>query len=188
MIALAALVGERLLQRGLGDRPRFVDQQVRTAGRGPRHEGVGVDRDRVGVLVRDEPPVEQLERLDVLVGLAQLTVEVGEVHSPPVALALGLCDLLGGRLLDRSDVNLGGAQKLFNVTPHLSVFGKAMANGYDISMLVGRRDIMDMLTQKVFVSSTYFPNSTSMAASLKTIEMLERDNILDVIKKRGEVN
>ena len=82
-------------------------------------------------------------------------------------------------------VDLGGAQKLFGVTPHLSVFGKAMANGYDISMLAGRGDIMDMLAQKVFVSSTYFPNSTSMVASLKTIEMLERDNILEAISKRG---
>jgi len=82
-------------------------------------------------------------------------------------------------------VSLGGAQKHFGVTPHLSVFGKAMANGYDISMLVGRGDIMDMLTQKVFVSSTYFPNSLSMAASLKTIELLERDGMLDTIAKRG---
>ena len=83
-------------------------------------------------------------------------------------------------------VDLGGAQKLFGVTPHLSVFGKAMANGYDISMLVGRKDIMDMLEQKVFISSTYFPNSTSMVASLKTIELLERDNILETIAKRGK--
>lgn len=82
-------------------------------------------------------------------------------------------------------VSLGGAQKYFGVTPHLSVFGKAMANGYEISMLAGRKDIMDALVQKVFVSSTYFPNSLSMVASLKTIEMLERDEILDTIAKRG---
>lgn len=82
-------------------------------------------------------------------------------------------------------VNLGGAQKLFGVTPHMSVFGKAMANGYEISMVVGRKDIMDVLITKAFVSSTYFNNTLPMVASLKTIEMLERDNILDVIAKRG---
>jgi len=83
-------------------------------------------------------------------------------------------------------VSLGGAQKLFGVTPHMSVFGKAMANGYEISMVVGRKDIMDVLISKAFVSSTYFNNTLPMVASLKTIEMLERDNILDVIAKRGQ--
>ncbi len=82
-------------------------------------------------------------------------------------------------------VNLGGAQKLFGVTPHMSVFGKAMANGYEISMVVGRKDIMDVLITKAFVSSTYFNNTLPMVASLKTIELLERDNMLDVIAARG---
>jgi len=68
----------------------------------------------------------------------------------------------------------------------VSVFGKAMANGYEISMVVGRKDIMDVLISKAFVSSTYFNNTLPMVASLKTIEMLERDNILDVIAKRGQ--
>ena len=82
-------------------------------------------------------------------------------------------------------VSLGGAQKLFGVTPHMSVFGKAMANGYEISMVAGRRDIMDVLISKAFVSSTYFNNTLAMAASLKTIELLERDNMLEVIARRG---
>ena len=80
---------------------------------------------------------------------------------------------------------LGGAQQFFGVTPHMSVFGKAMANGYEISMVAGRKDIMDVLVSKAFVSSTYFNNTLAMAASLKTIEVLERDGILDVIAKRG---
>ena len=80
---------------------------------------------------------------------------------------------------------LGGAQQFFGVTPHMSVFGKAMANGYEISMVAGRKDIMDVLVSKAFDSSTYFNNTLAMAASLKTIEVLERDGILDVIAKRG---
>lgn len=83
-------------------------------------------------------------------------------------------------------VSLGGAQKFFGVTPHMSVFGKAMANGYEISMVAGRADIMDVLISKAFVSSTYFNNSLAMVASLKTIELLERDNMLEVIAKRGQ--
>ncbi|OGR44684.1 MAG: glutamate-1-semialdehyde 2,1-aminomutase [Elusimicrobia bacterium GWA2_61_42] len=82
-------------------------------------------------------------------------------------------------------VSMGGAQKLFGVTPHMSVFGKAMANGYEISMVAGRKDIMDVLISKAFVSSTYFNNTLPMVAALKTMEILERDNMLDVIAKRG---
>jgi len=82
-------------------------------------------------------------------------------------------------------VSIGGAQKEFGVTPHLSVFGKAMANGYEISALVGRKDIMQMLEKKVFVSSTFFPNSLAQVAALKTIEILQRDNVLETIKERG---
>jgi len=68
----------------------------------------------------------------------------------------------------------------------MSVFGKAMANGYEISMVAGRKDIMDVLVSKAFVSSTYFNNTLPMVASLKTIELLERDSMLDVIAKRGQ--
>ncbi|MCK5357967.1 MAG: aminotransferase class III-fold pyridoxal phosphate-dependent enzyme [Elusimicrobiales bacterium] len=84
-------------------------------------------------------------------------------------------------------VDMGGAQKLLGVTPHLSVFGKAMANGYEISMVAGEKEIMDTVVEKVFASSTFFSNSLSMAASLKTIEILQRDNILEAIKEKGKV-
>ncbi|MBF0359517.1 MAG: aminotransferase class III-fold pyridoxal phosphate-dependent enzyme [Oligoflexia bacterium] len=83
-------------------------------------------------------------------------------------------------------VNLGGAQKEFGVTPDLAVFGKAMGNGYPISALVGKKEIMDVLVDKVFLSSTFFPNSLEMVAALKNIEILERDKILDAIKVKGQ--
>ena len=84
-------------------------------------------------------------------------------------------------------VNLGGAQKEFGVTPDMAVFGKAMANGYSISAVSGRRDIMSVLVKKVFLSSTFFPNSLEQTAALKTIAMLERDNILDKIRTKGQL-
>jgi glutamate-1-semialdehyde aminotransferase len=80
---------------------------------------------------------------------------------------------------------LGGAQKHYGVTPHLSVFGKAMANGYPISCVVGRADIMNVVADRVFISSTFFPNSLEQVAAMKTIEILERDNILDKIWEKG---
>jgi glutamate-1-semialdehyde aminotransferase len=83
-------------------------------------------------------------------------------------------------------VSLGGAQEYFGVTPDLSTFGKAMANGYAIAALVGKKDPMMVLADKVFLSSTFFPNSDSIVAAIKTIEILQRDKVLDVIKDKGE--
>jgi len=84
-------------------------------------------------------------------------------------------------------VNIGGAQKEFGVTPDLSVFGKAMANGYPIGAVVGKKEYMKVLADKVFLSSTFFPNSMEQIAALKTIEILQRDNILEGVRKKGEM-
>ena len=82
-------------------------------------------------------------------------------------------------------VDMGGAQKMFGVIPDLAAFGKAMGNGYPISALVGKAEFMDVLVEKVFLSSTFFPNSLAQIASLKTIEILERENVLDKIRQKG---
>jgi glutamate-1-semialdehyde aminotransferase len=83
-------------------------------------------------------------------------------------------------------VALGGAQARYGVTPDLATFGKAMANGYPISAVVGKAPIMDVAVSKVFISSTFFPNSLELVAALKTIEILERDRWLDKLWARGE--
>ena len=95
------------------------------------------------------------------------------------------CVLIFDEIRSGFRCSIGGAQKYFGVTPDLSTFGKAMANGYAISALVGKREFMNVMADKVFLSSTYFPNSDSQIAALKTIEILERDNVLDVIHEKG---
>lgn len=82
--------------------------------------------------------------------------------------------------------HIGGAQALYGVTPDLTTIGKAMANGYAIAALVGKREIMSVMADKVFLSSTFFPNSDAQIAALKTIEILERDKVLDVIDAKGK--
>ena len=72
-------------------------------------------------------------------------------------------------------LSMGGAQKLYGVTPDLTVLGKAMANGYPISVVTGKKDVMMVAADKLFISSTFFPNSEGFVAALKTIEILERD-------------
>jgi glutamate-1-semialdehyde aminotransferase len=83
-------------------------------------------------------------------------------------------------------VALGGAQQRYGVTPDLATFGKALANGYAISAVVGRREFLSVVESKVFVSSTFFPNSLEIVAALKTLEILQREHVLDDIWAKGE--
>jgi glutamate-1-semialdehyde aminotransferase len=82
-------------------------------------------------------------------------------------------------------LRMGGAQELYGVTPDLTVLGKGMANGYAISVVTGKADVMMAAAEKLFISSTFFPNSDGYIAALKTIEILERDNVLDKIWEKG---
>jgi glutamate-1-semialdehyde aminotransferase len=82
---------------------------------------------------------------------------------------------------------LGGAQELYGVTPDLACFGQAMANGMPLSAIVGRRDIMKLMTppDNIFYSGTFFGEALSLAASLATITKLERDDIIPKIWATG---
>ena len=82
-------------------------------------------------------------------------------------------------------VSMGGASERYGVTPDLTTVGKAMANGYSIAALVGKREFMSVYVKDAFLSSTYFPNSLEMAASMKCLEVLEREKVQDAIWERG---
>ena len=82
-------------------------------------------------------------------------------------------------------LRMGGAQELYGVTPDLTVLGKGMANGYAISVVTGKTKVMMAAAEKLFISSTFFPNSDGYIAALKTIDILERDNVLDKIWEKG---
>jgi len=83
--------------------------------------------------------------------------------------------------------DLGGAQKLYGVTPDLATFGKAMANGMPLSALVGRRDIMKRMEppDNIFYSGTMFGETLSLAASIATIKKLEREEIIPKLWQTG---
>jgi glutamate-1-semialdehyde aminotransferase len=70
-------------------------------------------------------------------------------------------------------LHLGGAQAHFGVTPDLACFGKAMANGFPLSAVVGRSDVMRIFEQ-IFFSSTFGGEAVSLAASLETLRELRR--------------
>ncbi len=80
---------------------------------------------------------------------------------------------------------LGGAQELFNVTPDLAIFGKAMGNGMPISVLVGKEKYMKHI-EEVFFSSTFGAESLSLAASIVTIKKLRDKKVLEYTWAYGE--
>ncbi len=79
---------------------------------------------------------------------------------------------------------LGGAQKIFGVTPDLACFGKAMGNGFPISCVVGRADVMRVFDE-IFYSFTFAGEVSSMAAAMKVLDILEKTDALARIESSG---
>ena len=83
-------------------------------------------------------------------------------------------------------VHKGGAQTFFNVTPDLSCFGKAMANGMPLAALVGRKDYMEQLDD-IFFSLTFAGETLSLAAANATIDFYNEVDVIGEIVKKGEI-
>lgn len=81
-------------------------------------------------------------------------------------------------------LDLGGAQKHYGVTPDLACFGKAMANGFPLSAIVGRAEYM-RLFEEVFFSFTFGGEAASLAASLETIRIMRRQPVIESIWREG---
>lgn len=82
---------------------------------------------------------------------------------------------------------LGGASEMYHVIPDLAAFGKGMANGYAISAVAGKKELLEQIEQGVFVSTTFGGDSISMAASLATIKILEQPGFYDRMTKVGVI-
>jgi glutamate-1-semialdehyde 2,1-aminomutase len=79
----------------------------------------------------------------------------------------------------------GGAQELFNVTPDLTTFGKGMANGYPLSVVTGRGDIMKQM-EEVFFSFTAGGEALSLAAARATLNKIQREPVVETLRARGQ--
>ena len=70
---------------------------------------------------------------------------------------------------------LGGAAELYNIAPDLVAFGKGIANGMPLSVVGGKREILELIeTKRVFISTTFGGETLSLAAGLETIKILEK--------------
>ncbi|MGE9294885.1 MAG: aminotransferase class III-fold pyridoxal phosphate-dependent enzyme [Puniceicoccales bacterium] len=124
----------------------------------PYHHPVFADQ-----LFADEGFLESLERICRAEGIVLI-----------------LDDIRGGFRL-----HLGGSHRVFNFTPDLICFCKALGNGFPISAAMGREELR-IAASKVFLTGSYWNSAVPMAAALKTLEILERENVTARLKQLGE--
>ena len=86
----------------------------------------------------------------------------------------------------------GGAQRVYGVTPDLSTWGKALGNGFAVSALAGRRELMELGglntgAPRVFLlSTTHGAETTGLAAFLAVSEAYEERDVVGVMEARAE--
>ncbi|HTB99836.1 MAG TPA: glutamate-1-semialdehyde 2,1-aminomutase, partial [Ferruginibacter sp.] len=89
--------------------------------------------------------------------------------------------------------HLQGAQTYYNIEADLCTFGKAMANGFALAALAGKKEIMQIGgilkegSERVFLTSTtHGAEMCALGAFIKTMEILQRDNVIDHLWNYGE--
>lgn len=80
-------------------------------------------------------------------------------------------------------LSLGGAQEYYGLTPDITILSKAISNGLPLSVVLGKKDIMEI--EYAYAGGTYSEETLSIASALGTIEILEKNNGISLIWKSG---
>ncbi len=80
---------------------------------------------------------------------------------------------------------LGGIHLKYKVDPDIAIFGKALGNGYAISSVIGKENVMDY-AQNTFISSTFWTERIGPTAALKTLEEMEKEKSWEKITEKGK--
>jgi glutamate-1-semialdehyde 2,1-aminomutase len=131
--------------------------------------------------------------------IACVVMEAARIDEPLPGYLAGVKELAHahGALLVFDEMITGfrwhkhGAQGLYGVVPDLSTFGKAMANGFSVSALAGKRDIMrlggsDHDRERVFLlSTTHGAQTHELAAAIATMEFYEVNPVIETLHATG---
>ncbi len=88
--------------------------------------------------------------------------------------------------------HIGGAQATYGIEPDLATFGKAMANGFACSALVGKSEIMELgglrdPRERVFLlSTTHGAETHGLAAAIETMRIYREEPVIETLHARGE--
>jgi glutamate-1-semialdehyde 2,1-aminomutase len=86
----------------------------------------------------------------------------------------------------------GGAQQVYGIVPDLSCFGKALANGFALSALAGKRELMELgglnhKRERVFLmSTTHGAETHALAAGIATMQVYENEDVIGHLYAQGE--
>jgi glutamate-1-semialdehyde 2,1-aminomutase len=79
----------------------------------------------------------------------------------------------------------GGAQEYFGITPDLATFGKGLANGFPLSAVVGKTEIMDLM-EDIFFSGTFGGETASLAAAKVVLTKVNKLDVPAILSATGE--
>ena len=81
--------------------------------------------------------------------------------------------------------SFGGIHKIYGVEPDISIFGKALGNGYAICAVVGKREVMEHAKES-FISSTFWSERIGPAAALQTLSEMNKIKSWKIISQMGK--
>jgi glutamate-1-semialdehyde aminotransferase len=82
--------------------------------------------------------------------------------------------------------DIGGMHKRFGVIPDIAVFAKGIGNGFPISAIVGKKEVMDV-AQETFVSSTHWTERVGYVAALATIAKMKKERVPQHLDRMGRL-
>ncbi|PAR27114.1 aspartate aminotransferase family protein [Vibrio metoecus] len=78
----------------------------------------------------------------------------------------------------------GGAQELFGVTPDLATFGKGIGNGFPLSAVMGKKEIMRLM-EDIFYSGTFAGETASLAAANVVLDKVKNEGVCQHLAQLG---
>lgn len=126
----------------------------------------------IGVIIM-EPERGNLPAPGFLEGVRNIATKIGAV-------------LIFDEVTSGFRINLGGIHLVRGINPDIAVFGKALGNGYPISVIIGRRSVMEQ-AQGTFISSTFWTERIGYTAALATLKKMEEQNVQKALIHYGEL-
>jgi len=171
------------------------DSVLVKAGSGAAHNGISISEGGLDEVSRNTLVV-QYNNSQELDSVLEKQKDVAGVIIEPVLANMGLIlpekkflseirkitkdhdvPLIFDEVVTGFRMSTGGAQKYFSIKPDLTTLGKALGNGFVISAVGGKNEIMDMLSPegKVYQASTYAGNPVSVTAAIESIKTINKN-------------
>ncbi len=82
---------------------------------------------------------------------------------------------------------IGGASEYYGVTPDLASYGKGCANGMPLSFVAGKKEIVRLVEEGVFISMTFGGDAISLAGALATVKEMQEKDVMGHAWRLGEI-